>query len=354
MPIRRFRAERFRCLANADVELAPDFNLVYGQNASGKTSFLEALAYLGRGKSFRGAPTTSLVQHGCKDFVLFGRVATDGREFGVGVENGPGGLVARIDGENGASAELAVALPLQIIDPNVHNLVAGGPEERRRFLDWVTFHVEPGYVDAWRQFRRALKQRNAALKAPGARASLSAWDAEFVRFALSVDRLRRGALETAMESLQRHSEALLGSPIGFDYAQGWAAGVALEEALGGSLERDLQQGTTQTGPHRADLRLRFDDRQAKRLVSRGQQKLLASGMVLAATEAAQRKLGQKILLLMDDPAAELDRVALSKLMEQSFSLGSQVVATSLERDTLTFPSAARMFHVEQGEIAETT
>lgn len=354
MAIRRFRAERFRCLANADVELASDYNLVFGQNASGKTSFLEALAYLGRGKSFRGAPTTALVQHGSKDFVLFGRVSTGKREFGVGVENGPGGLMARIDGENGASAELAQALPLQIIDPDVHNLVAGGPEERRRFLDWVTFHVEPGYVDAWRQFRRALKQRNAALKSPAPRGALTAWDTEFIRLALIVDKIRRAAFETAMPSLQRHSEALLGSSIGFDYAQGWAAGEALQDALAGGVERDLQQGSTQAGPHRADLKLRFDDRLAKRLVSRGQQKLLASSMVLAATETAQKKLEQQILLLLDDPAAELDRAALGRLMQQSFSLGCQVVATSLEQDTLSFPSAARTFHVEQGQITQVT
>ena len=352
MPIRLFRAERFRCLSSAEVELASDYNLVYGHNASGKTSFLEALAYLGRGKSFRGAPTSALVQHGSRDFVLFGRVAAEGREFGVGVENGPGGLVARIDGENGASAELASALPLQIIDPDVHNLVAGGPEERRRFLDWVTFHVEPGYVTAWRQFRRALKQRNAALKAASGRKSLSAWDTEFVRLAMEVDRLRRGALQTVIPALLQHSEALLGSSIGFEYAQGWAAGSSLQEALAASFDRDQQQGSTQSGPHRADVKLKYDDRQAKRLVSRGQQKLLAAAMVLAATETAQKVLDRKVLLLLDDPAAELDRAALSRLMNQSLALDCQLVATSLEKDTLVFPSAVRRFHVEHGEISD--
>ena len=128
MTIRRFKAERFRCLASTDVELASDYNVVFGDNASGKTSFLEALAYLGRGKSFRGAPTHAVVQHGCKDFVLFGRVEKDGREIGVGVENGPDGLAARVDSQSGGASDLAGALPLQIIDPDVHNLVAGEGE----------------------------------------------------------------------------------------------------------------------------------------------------------------------------------------------------------------------------------
>ena len=81
----------------------------------------------------------------------------------------------RVDGENsGGAAALAAALPLQVIDPDVHNLVSGGPDERRRFLDWLAFHVEPEYLALWRQFRRALKQRNAALKAGGAREALQA------------------------------------------------------------------------------------------------------------------------------------------------------------------------------------
>ena len=104
------------------------------------------------------------------------------------------------------------------------------------------------------------------------------------------------------------------------------------------------------GPHRADLRLSYDDRQARRLVSRGQQKLLASSMILAATETAQAALGRPLLLLLDDPAAELDRTSLARLMQQVAALGSQVIATSLERDELPFPAPPRAFHVEQGVL----
>ncbi|MDJ0917694.1 MAG: DNA replication/repair protein RecF [Woeseiaceae bacterium] len=350
MTIRRFKAERFRCLASADVELASDYNVIFGDNASGKTSFLEALAYLGRGKSFRGAPTQAVVQHGCKEFVLFGRVEKEGREFGVGVENGPEGLAARVDNQSGGASELAAALPLQIIDPDVHNLVAGGPEQRRRFIDWIAFHVEHGYVDLWRQFRRALKQRNAGLRSPAMRHSLEAWDAEYIRLSMAVDAARRRMLEGAAAVLTRQSEKLLEGEISFEYSQGWAGGVGLEAALAASRDRDVQQGSTQVGPHRADLKLRYDERQAKRLVSRGQQKLLACSMVLAAAEVAQDALGQRVLLLLDDPAAELDRAALGRLLAQSFELGGQLVATSLEENTLTFPKRPRRFHVKQGVI----
>ncbi len=351
MSISRFTAQGFRCLGTIGFEPDSDYTLIYGANASGKTSLLEALAYLGRGKSFRGAPPTNLIQHGAHEFVLFGQIEIWGRQVRVGVRNSRAGLEAKVDGDSsGGAAALAAALPLQVIDPDVHNLVSGGPDERRRFLDWLAFHVEPEYLALWRQFRRALKQRNAALKGNGSRESLAAWDTEFCRLGERVDGVRKAVLEAALETLQAHGSGLLGADIDFRYASGWSKDSSLREALEQHLERDCVLGTTQVGPHRADLRLIYDERQARRLVSRGQQKLLASAMVLAATDIAQTVLERPLLLLLDDPAAELDRVSLGRLMGQVAELGSQVIATSLERDESLFPAAPRVFHVEQGEL----
>ena len=270
MPIEEFSARNFRCLENIQLEADPGFNLIYGPNASGKTSILEALAYLGRGKSFRGAPTTNLVRHGEREFVLFGRVDDGGRTSNVGVRNSAEGLEVRVDGESGGgAAELAAALPLQIIDPNVHDLVAGAPDQRRRYLDWLAFHVERGYLTAWRRFRRALKQRNAALRSGQAAAIIRGWNAEFVELALQIDAGRRLALEVATDALEEAGQDLLASDVRFEYRPGWKEEQELLEALEAGIERDLQQGSTQAGPHRADLRLIYDERQARKLVSRG-------------------------------------------------------------------------------------
>ncbi|MGB5689460.1 MAG: hypothetical protein WBM45_09285, partial [Woeseiaceae bacterium] len=103
-------------------------------------------------------------------------------------------------------------------------------------------------------------------------------------------------------------------------------------------------------PHRADLKVCYDERQARKLVSRGQQKLLASAMILAATATAQAALERPLLLLLDDPAAELDNDSLGRLMGAVAGLGCQVVATSLERGALEVPADATMFHVEQGRL----
>ena len=349
--IRRFKVNDFRCIESAELSFSPEFNLVYGPNASGKTSLLEALAYLGRGKSFRGASTSNLVRHGTNGFVLFGETEAEGPGRRLGVRNSREGLEVRVDGNSdGGLAALAEALPLQVIDPEVHSLVAGGPELRRRFLDWVAFHVEHDHLQAWRRFRRALKQRNAALKAGSGTATIRSWNAEFVELGEQLDDSRRRALEVAAESLAKYGLGLLGTDLGFEYQQGWSREKSLGAALEEGLARDRQQGATQHGPHRGDLKVTYDERQARKLVSRGQQKLLASALILAATETAQTALERPLLLLLDDPAAELDGDSLGRLLDGVAGLGCQVVATSLEKAALDTPHGATMFHVEHGVL----
>jgi DNA replication and repair protein RecF len=143
---------------------------------------------------------------------------------------------------------------------------------------------------------------------------------------------------------------LLGTELGFEYQQGWSKDKSLDQALEEGLERDQLLGSTQHGPHRADLKISYDEKQARRLVSRGQQKLLASAMILAATHTAQTALEQPLLLMLDDPAAELDAESLRRLMAAVAGLGCQVVATSLEPDALQVPEGAAVFHVEQGVL----
>ena len=349
MPVQRFQAENFRCLEKIELEADPHYNLVTGANASGKTSWREGLAYLERGKSFRGAPTTSLVRHGEQEFVLFGKVTAGERSSSVGVRNGRNGLEVHIDGSADAGvAELAAVLPLAVIDPDVHDLVAAGPDQRRRYLDWVAFHVEHHFLAHWRRYRRALKQRNAALKSGGA--GLDAWNAELVEHGMRLDAARRETLGICAASLEEQGSALLGGEVGFEYRPGWPEGLSLAEALVSGVDRDVAQGSTQYGPHRADLKLIHDERQARRLVSRGQQKLLACAMVLAATEVVQTHLERPLLLMLDDPAAELDADSLGRLRRGVFALGSQVVATALDPGVLEFPGEPARFHVEHGVL----
>ena len=351
MALKTLKCTDFRCLASAELLFSPANNLIYGPNASGKTSILEAIAYLGRGRSFRGASTRELIRHGADEFVLFGKADTGARDVALGVRNSRAGIEVRADGEKRSSAAaLAESLPLQVIDPDVHKLIAGGPEDRRRYIDWIAFHVEHGYLDRWRRFRRALKQRNAALRGGASGAALSGWNQELSALGVDIDDVRRRMLDITRPALEEAGEGLLGSQVDFEYQRGWAADRTLAEALDASADRDLQLGSTQAGPHRADIKLRYDDRQARKLVSRGQQKLLACALILAATEVVQTHLEKPLLLLLDDPAAELDGESLIRLMNCVANLGCQVIATTLEPERALFHEAPALFHVEHGVV----
>jgi DNA replication and repair protein RecF len=263
------------------------------------------------------------------------------------------GLEVHADGEKKQSAAaLAEALPLQLIDPDVHKLIAGGPEERRRYVDWIAFHVEHGYLERWRRFRRALKQRNAALRGGADRGALSGWDRELSELGVDIDEVRRRMLEIVRPALEEAGQTLLGSVVSFEYQRGWAADRSLAEALAVSTHRDVQLGSTQAGPHRADIRLRYDERQARKLVSRGQQKLLSCALILSATDVVQTHLERPLLLLVDDPAAELDKDSLSRLMGCIANLGCQVIATTLEPERTLFQAAPKLFHVEHGTVRD--
>lgn len=349
MTVEAFSVSHFRCLGFAEFEFSPGNNLIYGANASGKTSVLEALAFLARGKSFRGAATAELVAHGQREFVLFGRVRGANRVHKLGVRNGLTGPEIRIDGETGrGTAGLAEVLPLQVIDPEVHDLVAGSPDRRRRYLDWIAFHVEHGYLDSWRRFGRALKQRNAALRSGASAASIRSWDHELGSAGATVDAARRSAVSSVEPALRAMTRDLLGHDVTVDYHGGWPLDVGLDEALRQGLERDRQLGSTHYGPQRAELKVKFDARPARKQVSRGQQKLLACAMVLAAAEVARQRNGRSPVMLLDDPAAELDRGSLGRLMARVAGLGAQVIATSLEPDGRLFEAPPATFHVEHG------
>lgn len=334
-----------------ELQLDPGYNLIYGANASGKTSVLESIAYLGRGRSFRGASTQDLIRYGASAFILFGKTSIGSREGSLGVRNSRLGLEVHVDGEKSSgAAALAERLPLQVIDPDVHNLVAGGPEERRRYIDWIAFHVERGFLAQWRRFRRALKQRNAALREGGDRSTLAGWDKELAEVGVEVHAARCRVLEIARPALEEAGKALLGSGVDFVYQRGWPGDKSLREALAAAGERELQVGSTQVGPHRADMKLIYDERRARKRVSRGQQKLLACSLIVAAVEVVQAHLERPLLLLLDDPAAELDANSLERLMMRVADLGCQVIATSLVANKRLFPQSPSLFHVEHGAL----
>lgn len=310
---------------------------------------LEALYFLGRGTSFRAARAETAVRFDAERATLFARLGV-GVATKVGLEiSRADGLAIRVDGAPGTRADLARALPVQILDPASHELVSGAPAGRRQFLDWGVFHVEPGFLSAWQRYRRALQQRNAALKARSGPAAW-VWDETLAADGALVDACRRRFVDLLQPRVRLVGQRLLGAEIELVHLPGWAEGTELAAALVASRERDLQMATSSVGPHRADLRISIHTRRARDTVSRGQEKLVAAALTLAQVELVGEARGQTIVLLVDEPGADLDRERLGLLLAEVGGAPVQAFVTSLDPDAVRLPPGARTFHVEHGSL----
>jgi DNA replication and repair protein RecF len=339
--------EGLRCLASADLALAPRLNVITGPNGSGKTSLLEAIFLAGRGRSFRTRHTEQLIARRADHLLVFAQTESPFHRIGFEYRRNES-YTARLDGQDVQTlAQLPTAFFVEVIDPDVHRLIEGGPGERRRWLDWGVFHVEHGFLDHWVRYTRALRQRNAALKLGQ---DPMPWDTELVSHGLEVAALRAAWFESVRPFWERAVERLCGLPVDMTHFRGWAVDRDLAEVLSANSERDRERGTTQSGPHRADVLLRVGGKAARETLSRGQQKLVAASMVLALLQRLRSSQATPPTLLLDDPAAELDRYRLAHLVDLVTELQCQIVMTSLEPEPRIFGTPERMFHVEQGRV----
>jgi DNA replication and repair protein RecF len=353
MPLVDLLAEDLRCLERMEMSLHPGLNVISGPNGAGKTSILEAAFLLGRGRSFRTRSSERLIRLGAPRAIAFGRTST--HSVGVEVQRGSGQASATTRAKvNGAFvsslAELTQAFPVQVIDPEVLDLVNGGATGRRRWLDWSVFHVEPGFGEHWARYARALKQRNAAVRAGAGPDALVVWDRELAASGEPMARARARHFLELEPALGAAQDSLLGFRVALSWSSGWDRERSLAEALQGAQTHDVSRGTTSVGPHRADLRLRVGHRAAREVLSRGQQKLLALALVLAQLELMQSTHQIRPTVLIDDPAAELDNFRLASVIQRVRALETQLVVTTLSPESSLFGAPDRVFQVGQGRV----
>ncbi|WP_062260711.1 DNA replication/repair protein RecF [Endozoicomonas arenosclerae] len=365
MTIHKLMIKDVRNLASATFSPSPDINILYGLNGSGKTSILESIHLLGLARSFRSARLKPVIRHKHRKCTVFAQVQTSNdRLIPVGVSRDIEDeyFQIRVAGETlKSTSELAKLLPLQIINPDTFKLLEGSPKQRRQFLDWGVFHVKHSeFLPLWKRAQKALKQRNSLLrhgKITGSSLSsqLSVWDAELVRASEAVDQLRQQYFDQLTPIFQDVLSQLTDlADIKISYYRGWDKERSLAEVLQESAVRDLQTGYTQSGPQRADIRVRLEGSNAVDILSRGQLKLVVCALKLAQGYLFSKATNSQCIFLVDDLPSELDaphRKAMCKILQ---NMQSQVFITCVETGSLLDcwePEIdLKVFHVKQGSV----
>lgn len=360
MTITSLQISNFRNLAAVELNpAAKGLNIICGNNGSGKTSLLEAIHYLGSGRSFRSSTSNPLIRHTTTKFSVFAQVLSDStRQVPVGVERDiQGDVRLRIAEQDVPSiAELAYLLPIRIINSQSHNVFEAGPVFRRKFLDWGLFYQEDGFLRTWRHYERALKQRNAVLRERGSKQELLPWTEELIKYGNELHRMRCDYIAQLVPYLFETTEVLLNKvDLDFEYRPGWDETVEFADLLAVSFLDEMRMGYTLYGPHRADFDMKIAGVSVKHFLSRGQQKLLICAMILAQGMVLAKSNSNGLIYLVDDLPSELDLQSKQKLISLLSHQPTQIFITSIESAAISevvvdkSKVPLKVFHVKHGQ-----
>lgn len=347
--------QNVRILEEVSLQSDASFVYLYGENGSGKTSVLEAIHLLATGQSFRSTHQRNLIQYEKPLLRVRGSLSrVNGNEkHNLGIEKGRDGktLIRHNQVNVKRIADLATLLPLRSVTPDSHALVNGGPVLRRRYLDWGVFHVEQDVFFPWREYNRALSQRNSLLKNSSNNKQMQALDGIFAPLGEAIATARQNycsRLETTLPEILDSLDSNINLQI--NHTRGWSKDESLECSLRNKYEHCRRFKTTSVGPHRADLQILANGKPAKEVLSRGQQKIVLYALTLAQVTDYHRNRNTQILMLCDDLQSELDDTRTTSLVETLLSQGHQLFVTGTSQHVNSKAQSKAMFHVKQGLI----
>ena len=356
MELTSLSVQNVRRIAAASIVPSTEINLISGSNGSGKTSLLESIHYLATARSFRTSRALDVISHGQLALVVSGELKdATGQSCRVGVEKAKSTTRLKFNSEAVTIAsKIARLVPVLTFNTESYLLLDGGPANRRALLDRLLFHVEHEYLDVLKIYYKGLKQRNALLRSRADRELVRSWDHQLAPEVAKIDRWRTDLVETINKYLAKSELVKAVGPLRLEYGRGWHSDQEYIALLEANWLRDRDSGVTGLGPHRAELRIKIDNKLAKTVVSRGQGKLIIAAIICAQSKYLRDYGREAPILLIDDLAAELDRSARQLAAENLLSTKAQTFFTAIEASDLpdSVSDSARMFHVEQGRVSE--
>jgi DNA replication and repair protein RecF len=339
MKITGVELTNFRSYERAAFELHPDVTLVVGPNASGKTNLLESLYVLASTKSFR-AKDRDLVRHEQDHYRVVARSQEMEYALGFSTAGGPTEKKITHDGVKQTLVGHVGQIQVTLFEPTDLDLVAGPPEGRRKYLDFVLCQTDRTYLKTLQQYKRVLKQRNAVLEGfdvERIRNQIFVWDLKLTELAARVHERRLELIQTLNGSIPLLYGEIAGEgqQVALEYIPSVRGAYAenFMQTLVQNLTRDLAAGFTTIGPHREDFKVRFRNNDIMAVASRGEVRTVVLAMKLAELGYAEAATGVRPILLLDDVFSELDRDRRSYLLGRLE--GHQTLITTTDADAIT-------------------
>lgn len=355
MRLTQLHIKNFRNLE--DIKLTPvqGVNLIVGDNASGKTSLLEAIYYLSHIRSFRTQYVTDLILRQRPYLQLVANIETDNQQtIPLGIRRSRNKSEIRVNKQPiKRVSDIAAQFPVLAIHPDSYKLITGSPSQRRQYLDWGVFHVEHGFFQAWKRFKKALAQRNASLKSKQNSDICQLWNQEIDNTALQIDQLRQQYFDKLSPYFYQLTKQFFNEDtVDIEYRRGWPTDCSLLDLLKVNLHKEKMKGYTQHGPHRAEIIMKVNGQSAQTCISRGQQKLLVALMRLAQAQQFTETTNSACVLLYDDLPAELDANHRKLILSVLSTMNIQLFLTAIEKHQIDLSAweIKKMFHVEHGEL----
>lgn len=359
MVIKSLKLKNYRNYELLDMTFDSKTNILYGDNAQGKTNILEALYLSGTTKSHRGTKDRDLIQFGREESHLETIVEKKGMEFQIDMhlkKNSPKGIAINKIPIRKAS-ELFGIVHFVFFSPEDLNIIKDGPAGRRRFIDLELSQIDKVYLSNLSNYNRIINQRNSLLKELYRQEhlmdTLDIWDMQLAQYGEKVMEGRQKFIQQVNQIISDIHYKLTGGRERITLSYESSIGnLSLEQALKKNRERDIRMKSTPVGPHRDDLCFLSGDLDIRKFGSQGQQRTAALSLKLSEIELVKEVIRDTPILLLDDVLSELDKHRQNYLLDSIHDIQTVITCTGLDEFVNHRFSINKIFRVESGNVTK--
>ena len=358
MKIKQLKLKNYRNYDLLELDFDPSTNILYGDNAQGKTNILESIYMCGTTKSHRGTKDRDMIRFGQEEAHIEAVIDKKGVPFEIDIHlknNSPKGVAINKMPIRRA-IELFGIVNIVFFSPEDLNIIKNGPSERRKFIDLELSQLDKVYLSDLSNYNRIVNQRNKLLKDVYDRKdlieTLDIWDLQLVNYGKKIiDRRNKFIVELNEIVGKVHGQLTGGKEHLQIYYEPSASSVDFETNLKKNREKDIKMKSTSVGPHRDDICFMADGLDIRKFGSQGQQRTAALSLKLSEIKIVKKVINDTPILLLDDVLSELDKHRQNYLLDSISDIQTLITCTGLDDFVNNRFHINKIMHVDNGKVA---